>query len=331
MYTDIYAQEKIVARAKEFGYPLHLTGTTLQLYQLALLQGYSSGNEAALLKLWPLQTHPQQQQHKKYESLPLAQTLAALPEFQHSKEGLGEAIQQKVQARSDLVLVILDDDPTGTQTCHDINVLTMWDIDILAAEFSSGSRGFFILTNTRALRPEMAGRLVRDILTNIRQAALATGKQFEVILRGDSTLRGHLLEEMESYIDILGPPDAWIFAPFFQQGGRLTINDVHYVAENGLLIPAANTPFASDKTFGYYSSILLEYVQEKAGSLLSPSSVVSISLEDIRAGGLLSVAKKLAAAPKGGVVVVNAVQDEDMLIFCTALFEGSNRSAVPVF
>lgn len=309
-----------MARAREFGYPLHLTGTTLQLYQLALLQGHSSGTEAALLKLWPLPTQPEQQQ--KYESLPLAQTLAALPEFQHSTEGLGDTIQQKVQARSDLVLVILDDDPTGTQTCHDINVLTMWDIHILAAEFSSGSRSFFILTNTRALPSAMARILVREILTNVRQAALATGKQFEVILRGDSTLRGHLLEEMESYIDILGPPDAWIVAPFFQQGGRLTINDVHYVAENGLLIPAANTPFASDKTFGYHSSNLLEYVQEKAESLFSPSSIVSISLEDIREGGLLSVAKKLAAAPKGGVVVVNAVQDEDMLIFCTALFEG---------
>jgi uncharacterized protein YgbK (DUF1537 family) len=309
-----------VARAKEFGYPLHLTGTTLQLYQLALLQGHSSGTEAALLKLWPLPTQPEQQQ--KYESLPLAQTLAALPEFQHSTEGLGDTIQQKVQARSDLVLVILDDDPTGTQTCHDINVLTMWDIHILAAEFSSGSRSFFILTNTLALPSAMARILVREILTNVRQAALATGKQFEVILRGDSTLRGHLLEEMESYIDILGPPDAWIVAPFFQQGGRLTINDVHYVAENGLLIPAANTTFASDKTFGYHSSNLLEYVQEKAESLFSPSSIVSISLEDIREGGLLSVAKKLAAAPKGGVVVVNAVQDEDMLIFCTALFEG---------
>lgn len=47
-------------------------------------------------------------------------------------------------------LVILDDDPTGTQTVHDIAVLTTFEKDVLVDQLKTGEPGFFVLTNTRA-------------------------------------------------------------------------------------------------------------------------------------------------------------------------------------
>ncbi|KAH8690062.1 hypothetical protein BGW36DRAFT_273112, partial [Talaromyces proteolyticus] len=219
------------------------------------------------------------------------------------------------------VLVVLDDDPTGTQTCHDINVLTMWDVDTLTTEFRTGSKGFFVLTNSRALSSNEARELLSEILRNVSTAASSTGKKFEIVLRGDSTLRGHFLEEIESHIDTIGSPDAWIITPFFEQGGRVTIEDVHYVIDKDALVPVANTPFAADKTFGFKSSNLVEYVREKAGRRFSDKDIISVTLEDIRQGGVTEVAKKLLAVPKGGVVILNAVQEEDMNLFCLGLLK----------
>ena len=47
-------------------------------------------------------------------------------------------------------LVVLDDDPTGTQTVHDITVLTTYESDVLRAELEKKEAGFFVLTNSRA-------------------------------------------------------------------------------------------------------------------------------------------------------------------------------------
>lgn len=137
-------------------------------------------------------------------------------------------------------------------------------------------------------------------------------------------MRGHFLEELESYIDAIGPPDAWIMAPFFESGSRYTIGDVHYVADQNNLVPASKTPFAKDRTFGYRSSNLREYIREKAESRFSSEDIMSITLEDIRLGGFSAIEKKLLSVPKAGMLIVNAVQDEDMDLFCLALLEGMN-------
>jgi uncharacterized protein YgbK (DUF1537 family) len=198
----------------------------------------------------------------------------------------------------------------------------MWDVDVLVTEFESDSKGFFILTNSRALPPPEARALVSEALTNVAQAASITDQKFEVVLRSDSTLRGHFLEELESHNDTIGAPDAWIFAPFFEPGGRFTIGDVHYVAEGDNLVPAAETPFAKDRSFGYKSSNLKEYVLEKAGDRFTQKDIISVTLEDIRVGDLDAIATKLLSVPKGGIVIMNAATDEDMLLFCLALLDG---------
>lgn len=172
------------------------------------------------------------------------------------------------------VLVVLDDDPTGTQTCHDINVLAVWDRDTLLEEFRSGSRGFFILTNSRALPTPEARELIATICIAVKEAAKVSNREFEVVLRGDSTLRGHFPDEPEVAEEVCGQADAWILAPFFRQGGRLTINDIHYVSSpDGKLVPAAQTAFAKDATFGYTHSNLRDYVVEKSKGKITADRV----------------------------------------------------------
>ena len=149
-------------------------------------------------------------------------------------------------------LVVLDDDPTGTQTVHDVSVLTVWDVESLAAMLGSGATCFYILTNSRSLPAADAERLNREIGTNLRIASERTGRALAVTSRSDSTLRGHFPGEVRALESALGAEfDAWLLVPFFLEGGRFTVDDVHYVAEGSCFISAAKTPYARDAAFGY--------------------------------------------------------------------------------
>lgn len=241
------------------------------------------------------------------------------------------SITERVNSGAVPVLVVLDDDPTGTQTCHDIDVLMVWDSATLDYEFSLDVKGFFILTNSRALPPADARRLILEITRNVKEAAEKAGKSVEIVLRGDSTLRGHLPEEPEAVEEILEKFDAWIMAPFFLEGGRLTIDDVHYVKEGDILVPASQTPFARDATFGYANSNLRQYVIEKCGSRFDQSSFVSITLDEIRLRGPTGVAQKLLSAPSGSVVIVNAAAESDMRVFVAGLLQARMDGRQPRF
>lgn len=223
------------------------------------------------------------------------------------------------------ILVALDDDPTGTQTCHDVAVLTTWTINNLTEEFkrTPPGGGFFILTNSRALHPPAAQALIVEICRNLKEAAALAGKEFEVVLRGDSTLRGHFPLEPHAVEEVLGESDAWILAPFFLQGGRYTIDNVHYVAEGDTLVPAGETPFAKDATFGYKSSNLQDWVVEKSKGAISRDNVSGLDLSDFRSGGPERVAKILKSVKKGSVVIVNCAAEEDMDIVVLGILKAS--------
>lgn len=260
---------------------------------------------------------------RKYESLSAQETVDRLPAPYH--QDVVPKIQQHVNSGEAPVLVMLDDDPTGTQTCHDIAVLTVWDHDTLLTEFRTGYSGFFILTNSRAFPPDEAYNLILTIAKNVAKAAKEAGKDFEIVLRGDSTLRGHLPQEPEAVEEALGKFDGWIVAPFFFQGGRYTIDDVHYVREGDTLAPASETPFAKDASFGYRSSNLKDYILEKCGSRFSKSDLSSVTINDIREGGPDRVAQKLLEAPKGGVLIVNAAAESDMFVFAAGLLQAEKQ------
>jgi hypothetical protein len=321
----------VLDEAKRVSYPAPLTAAAYQMFAMAASHDWGNEADAGVVRVWELMTgvsvsksatSSQSSSFKpqEYEKLPLKATIDAMP--QEYTGNVLQVIHERMLSGKAPLLVVLDDDPTGTQTCHDISVLTVWDHATLCAELSTAEKGFFILTNSRVLPPKEAQTLITEICRNVAKAAVETEKGFEVVLRGDSTLRGHFPLEPETVEEILGKVDAWILAPFFYQGGRYTIDDVHYVAEGDMLVPASQTPFAEDATFGYKSSNLSDYVLEKAGSRFTKDGIWSITLDDIRLGGPNKVTELLLSAPKGGVIIVNAAAESDMFVFAAGLLAG---------
>lgn len=215
------------------------------------------------------------------------------------------------------ILIVLDDDPTGTQTVYDVPVLTSWSVEGLRREFEAGGRCVFLLTNTRAMPAAGAAELNREIARNLKEAA--GGRPFTVVSRSDSTLRGHFPLETDVLAEELGPFRATILIPFFEAGGRVTIDDVHYVREGGELVPVAETPFAKDTVFGFRSSHMKEYVEEKTDGRVAAAEVATLSLELLRAGDPASVAATLSGLPTGSFAVVNAEVPSDLTAFVEGL------------
>ena len=113
-------------------------------------------------------------------------------------------------------MIVLDDDPTGSQTVHGCLLLTRWDVDTLRIGLGDASPIFFVLTNTRALTPEKAASVTRQVCQNLKQAiALEQVEDFLVVSRSDSTLRGHYPVETDAIAEELGPFDAHFLVPAF--------------------------------------------------------------------------------------------------------------------
>jgi len=234
-------------------------------------------------------------------------------------------IRNQVKA-SRCKVAVLDDDPTGTQTVHGVPVLTEWSVEKLTEELSDDSSVFYVLTNSRSLTLAQAQSLNVEIGRNLLEAARQTGREFAVVSRSDSTLRGHFPGEIEALADALEQAfDGWIINPFFLEGGRYTIGDIHYVDARGWLVPAAETEFARDSAFGYRSSNLRRWVEEKTNGRVSSEDVTSISIEDIRRGGPEQVTKCLEELTAGGICVVNAAGYRDLEVFVVGLLNAEAR------
>ncbi|KAH7372825.1 hypothetical protein KP509_17G023200 [Ceratopteris richardii] len=232
-----------------------------------------------------------------------------------------DQIRSSEDSKQARVLVVLDDDPTGTQTVHGITVLTEWTVESIKEEFLKQPSCFFILTNSRALSSDKASVLVRSIASNVKAAATLAERSFTIVLRGDSTLRGHFPEELDAVASVIGETDAWIICPFFPQGGRYTIHDVHYVADEDKLVPAGETEFAKDAVFGYKASNLKQWVEEKTKGRFNSKDIASISIDTLRNGGPETVCKELCRLPKGSVCIVNAASEKDISVFSAGMIQ----------
>lgn len=231
-------------------------------------------------------------------------------------------------------ILVLDDDPTGSQTVYDIPVYTGFSLDDLLAARADESHVVYVLTNSRSLHEDETETLHRELMQNWAAAAAPDddGGETLVISRSDSTLRGHYpLETNIIKEEIAGTIRGEILIPFFPEGGRITIEDVHYVREGEKLIPAGETEFARDSSFGYSSSNLKDYVEEKTRGRVKAGEVVSISLETLRGGDIQSVSQALMNLPQDGVVIVNAENYEDLKIFSVALADALSSGVRFVF
>ncbi len=217
-------------------------------------------------------------------------------------------------------VVVLDDDPTGTQTVHGIPVLTEWSVATLEAELRDPAPCFYLLTNTRAFPVGQACAINREIGASLSAASGRTGRAFTVVSRSDSTLRGHYPAETDALAGALGGAfDATLIIPAFGAGGRYTVGDIHYVADGDALTPAGATEFARDASFGYRSSNLRDWVEEKTAGRIAAPTVVSISIEDLRSGDVDRVVGRLQAIPRAGAAIVNIADRSDFAALTRAL------------
>lgn len=221
-------------------------------------------------------------------------------------------------------LVVLDDDPTGVQTVHDIYVYTDWSLENIRAGFTGSEPLFYILTNSRSFTAEQTKEVHTQIAERVWQVSQETGIPFLLISRSDSTLRGHYPLETETLrqtLEALGAPhfDGEILCPFFLEGGRLTMDNIHYVKSGEQLIPAAETEFAKDPTFGYTSSDLRYYIEEKTAGQYPADSVLCVSLDLLRSKDTASIREMLLRAEHFCKIVVNATEYSDLVPFCQAL------------
>ena len=221
-------------------------------------------------------------------------------------------------------LVVLDDDPTGVQTVHDVSVYTDWEEESIRKGFEEKESMFFILTNSRSFSVEETTKVHQDIAARVAKVAGELGQDFMIISRGDSTLRGHYPLETQLLADDLTKNegvviDGEIICPFFPEGGRYTMDNIHYVKEQDNLVPAGMTEFARDKTFGYKSSDLTEYVEEKTEGKYHKEDCITISLDELNALDVQGIKEKLMSAQNMAKIIVNAVSYADLKVFCAAL------------
>jgi Uncharacterized protein conserved in bacteria len=245
--------------------------------------------------------------------------------LQKPDEGLLDQLLRYEQSKNHKKFVVLDDDPTGIQTVHNISVYTDWSVESIKQGFQENNSMFFLLTNSRAMTDGQTTKIHLELTNNVINAALETGKEFMMISRSDSTLRGHYPLETELVKQVVESKsriviDGEILFPFFQEGGRYTIDDIHYVEEGGVLTPAGETEFAKDKTFGYHSSNLCDYIEEKTGGDYMAEDTISISIESLRRMELDRITTQLCSAGDFTKIIVNAIDYIDVKVFCIALF-----------
>jgi uncharacterized protein YgbK (DUF1537 family) len=211
-------------------------------------------------------------------------------------------------------IIVLDDDPTGSQTVHSCLLLTRWDVETLKLGLGDATPIFFILTNTRALTPTQADTVTREVCRNLKQAIAATQIQdFLIVSRSDSTLRGHYPVETDAIAEELGPFDAHCLTPAFFEGGRITRDSVHYLMVDGIPTPVHETEFARDSVFGYSSSYLPDYVSEKTQGRIPAEHVERLLLQEVRSGTL----ERLLQLQGNTCVVVDAETQADLDQFAT--------------
>ena len=232
-------------------------------------------------------------------------------------------------------IVVLDDDPTGVQTVHDVSVYTDWSMESIAAGFREDNKVFYILTNSRGMTQEETETIHKEIGEAVVRVSKEQKKPFLLISRSDSTLRGHYPLETETLRACLEKggihADGEIITPYFKDGGRFTIGNIHYVKQGDELVPAAETEFARDKTFGYTHSSLPEYIEEKTKGRYPAESVTCISLEDLRGLRLDQIEEQLMRAENFEKICVNAADDVDLTVFSIALYRAVRNGKYFIF
>jgi uncharacterized protein YgbK (DUF1537 family) len=219
-------------------------------------------------------------------------------------------------------IIVLDDDPTGSQTVHSCLLLTQWDVETLKLGLTDLVPIFFVLTNTRALPANQAAAVTREVCQNLKLALKETGvTDFLVVSRSDSTLRGHYPIETDVIAAELGGFDAHFLMPAFFEGGRITRDSIHYLLVNGVETPVHQTEFARDSVFAFSHSYLPDYVAEKTNGQIPADRVVRFLLDEVRTGSL----DRLMQLERNRCCVVDGEQQSDFDKFAADIITAASR------
>ena len=220
-------------------------------------------------------------------------------------------------------IIIFDDDPTGSQTVYGCPLLLNWDEQNLEKAFKQSSPLIFILANTRSLSSVLAVKKTREICSSIKKFFVRQGyskNDFFYISRGDSTLRGHGVLEPAILAEELGPFDATFHIPAFLEGGRTTENGVHYL--NG--IPVHTTDFGHDNIFGFSTSNLAKWIEEKSFGKIQAKNILHVKIKQLDMAfndkdGFESLLKFLSKLENNISVVVDAKLPHHLEILASAI------------
>ncbi|KRE90724.1 four-carbon acid sugar kinase family protein [Arthrobacter sp. Soil764] len=272
-----------------------------------------------------------------------ADVLAAYPADLEIPAGLVAGAMAASNAEVPRVLVVLDDDPTGTQSVADLPVLTRWDVADFAWAFGQGKPAVYVLTNTRSLDPAEAAARNEEVVRNALAAAGSPGKlRLGFVSRSDSTLRGHFPLEPDviaaTVAEVSGEKtDGVVLVPAFPDAGRLTIGGVHYMRgtgdAQGALVPVSETEFAKDASFGFSTSVMADYVAEKSQGRFPADSVIVLDLDIIRAGASAqdpaisakAIADAIEPATDSTPIVADIVTENDFRALALGLDEAERR------
>lgn len=222
-------------------------------------------------------------------------------------------------------LIVLDDDPTGTQSVANLPVLTNWATEDLVWALKTGAPAVYVMTNSRSLDPDVARERNREVAVNALAAAKQVGIEVDFVSRSDSTLRGHYPLEPDVLAAQMAAAgigiDAVIITPAFADAGRITVGSVHYAGSEATgFTPVGETEFAKDASFGYAASNLTEWVAEKTQGQIAASAVAAITLSTLRQGPD-AVAQVLMSLDEAAPVVVDVVEESDLRVLALGILK----------
>lgn len=210
-------------------------------------------------------------------------------------------------------LVALDDDPTGAQLVDRARVSVDFGAAAVRGAAGTAVASLHLLTNARALTPDDAYRKVLAAASGARAGL----PEAPLMLRGDSTLRGHLLEEYAAVRDACfdGVPVPLLLAPALPSAGRVTVGGSHLLERDGVRVALSETDYARDPDLGYASSRLLEWAQERSRGYFAAERGIELGLGPLRAdpeAAILAAVRQLGDGEGAAAIAADAIELADL-------------------
>ena len=245
-----------------------------------------------------------------------------------------EAVAQRVRGTG-RVLVVLDDDPTGTQSVADLPVLLSWNVESFDWAFAQQRPAVYVMTNTRSLGAAEAAARNREVARNALAAARTAGVDVAFVSRSDSTLRGHFpLETDVLAVEVEAATgrevDGVLLVPAFGDAGRVTVGGVHYAGSGDDYVPVGDSEFAADATFGYAASDLRDWIEEKSQGRHRAADVAFIDLTMLRTDRP-GVVELLRGVRRRQPVVSDIVTENDLRLLALAVTDAEEAGTQLVF